>query len=103
MARIDQIQQLLQGNPKDNFLKHALALEYIKVGNDTDAGKVFEALLSNDPSYVGSYYHLAKLYERAGETAAAISTYKNGMEMASAAKDMHAYNELKNAYEDFIY
>ncbi|MBA4198196.1 MAG: hypothetical protein C0459_11650 [Chitinophaga sp.] len=103
MNRIEKIKEFLQQNPKDNFLRHALALEYIKEGNDTEARILFEDILKDSPDYIGSYYHLAKLLERLNETQAAITCYEKGMEQAKAAKDNHAYNELQAAYEDLVY
>jgi Tfp pilus assembly protein PilF len=103
MNRIARIQEMLQSNPKDLFLRHALALEWIKIGNDVEAKELFEAILTEDPTYIGSYYHLAKLLERVGETASAIQWYEKGMEAAKAAKDQHSYNELQSAYEDLAY
>ncbi|OYW81902.1 MAG: hypothetical protein B7Z27_01095, partial [Sphingobacteriia bacterium 32-37-4] len=66
MNRIDRIQEMLASNPTDQFLRHALALEWIKIGNDAAARGLFEAILTEDPTYIGSYYHLAKLLERVG-------------------------------------
>lgn len=103
MNRIDRIQEMLASNPTDQFLRHALALEWIKIGNDAEAKGLFEAILTEDPTYIGSYYHLAKLLERVGETTAAIEWYEKGMAAAKAAKDQHAYNELQSAYEDLAY
>ena len=67
---------MLKENPKDSFLCHALALEYIKIGNDGDARRLFESIVENEPNYIGTYYHLAKLLERIGETDAAIKVYE---------------------------
>ncbi|MBA4260241.1 MAG: hypothetical protein C0446_13835 [Chitinophaga sp.] len=103
MNRIARIQEMLQSNPADQFLRHALALEWIKLGNDAEAKLLFEAILTEDPNYIGSYYHLAKLLERIGDTTAAIQWYEKGMEAAKAAKDQHSYNELQSAYEDLTY
>ena len=64
MERIQKLQEYLQASPGDSFLKHALALEYIKIGEDILARQQFEEILSAEPGYVGSYYHLAKLLER---------------------------------------
>jgi Tfp pilus assembly protein PilF len=100
MDRITQIQGLLKEEPEDNFLQHALALEYIKIGNDADAKRLFERILDREPGYVGSYYHLGKLLERMGETQQAIQIYKKGMEIAKSASDTHAFNELQAACED---
>lgn len=103
MDRIVKIREYLLANPKDNFLRHALALELIKTGDDLQARSLFEALLLETPNYIGSYYHLAKLLEKLGERDLAISWYEKGMEEAKLAKDQHAYNELQAAYEDLVY
>jgi Tfp pilus assembly protein PilF len=103
MERIDKLRAFLKANPGDSFLKHALALEYIKAGDTQEARAEFEALLSADPAYIGSYYHLAKLLETMGEKELAIGWYEKGMAAARAAGDNHAYNELQSAYEDLIY
>jgi Tfp pilus assembly protein PilF len=100
MDRISTLQQLLEKTPDDSFLQHALALEYVKLNNDHQARIVFETLLAKDPDYVGSYYHLGKLLERAGETDMAISIYENGMLKAKEHNERHAYNELKAANDD---
>ena len=103
MNRIEKILEYLQNTPDDNFLRHALALEYVKQGNDKDAGALFEAILKDSPDYVGSYYHFGKLLERNGETNKAIECYETGMKQAKAVNDQHAYNELQAAYEDLVY
>ncbi len=100
MERIDKLKEFLTATPNDSFLQHALALEYIKQGDDNDARLLFEQILQRDPTYVGSYYHLAKLLERAMDYEFAIITYKKGMEEAKKANDNHSYNELMMALED---
>ena len=103
MDRIARIQEFLQANPTDNFLRHALALEYLKIGEDAKARELFEAILTDSPDYVGSYYHLAKLLEKLEERELAISWYEKGIAAAKTAGDQHAYNELQAAYEDLVY
>ncbi len=95
--------EFLVAAPEDNFVRHALALEYVKLGEDTKARDLFEAVLTGSPDYIGSYYHLAKLLEKMGDTALAIQWYEKGMEEARKAKDNHSYNELQAAYEDLVY
>jgi Tfp pilus assembly protein PilF len=102
MDRIARLKELLTQSPEDSFLKHALALEYMKLGDDETAKTYFEKLLEANPGYVGSYYHLAKLLERKGENNAATSVYEKGMKEAKAAGDQHAFNELQAAYEDLM-
>jgi Tfp pilus assembly protein PilF len=103
MDRMDKIKTMLADNPADNFLQHALALEYIKLGNDKEARKLFEAILQRDPGYVGSYYHLGKLLERVGETDNAIRIYEKGMEETKRIGDNHAFGELRSAYEELTF
>ncbi|MGG9972410.1 tetratricopeptide repeat protein [Ferruginibacter sp. SUN002] len=102
MDRISKLKEFLAANDKDSFLQHALALEYIKIGNDDEARNLFNEILLREPTYVGSYYHLGKLLERVGETAKAIKIYERGMMEAKRAGDNHSYNELQGAYEDLM-
>ena len=103
MDRIEKIKEFLRETPLDSFLQHALALEYIKLGNDEEARKLFEAILDREPGYVGTYYHLAKLLERTGNTDTAIKIYEKGMQEATKAGDHKAHGELRGAYEELIY
>ncbi len=102
MEKIEKLKSFLISSPGDSFLKHALALEYIKAGNEAEARKLFIDILEHDPSYIGSYYHLARLLERTGETENAKDWYERGMIAARQAGDTHALNELQAAYDDFI-
>ncbi len=102
MDRINKLREYLEASPTDNFLQHALALEYIKTGEDDKARKLFESILERDATYVGTYYHLAKLLERNGENELAIQWYEKGMAAAKEAGDRHSYNELQAAYEDLM-
>jgi Tfp pilus assembly protein PilF len=103
MDRIEKLNEFLKANPADSFVQHALALEYIKLGNDAEGRKLFEAILEREPGYVGSYYHLAKLLERNGDEDAAIKVYEKGMEEAKKAGDNHAFGELRGAYEELTF
>jgi Tfp pilus assembly protein PilF len=102
MEKIEKLRTFLRQSPEDPFLKHALALEYIKMGNETEARRLFLEILTKDPSYIGTYYHFARLLERAGETENAKTWYEKGMIAAKNLGDIHAYNELQAAYEDLI-
>lgn len=103
MERIEKLKEFLKANPEDSFLQHALALEYIKLGNDEKAKQLFEEILNREPGYVGSYYHLAKLLERNEKTDDAIMVYEKGMEEAKKAGNDHAYGELRGAYEELTF
>lgn len=103
MERIEKLKEFLKTNPADSFVQHALALEYIKLGDDATARSLFEELLKREPGYIGSYYHLAKLLERNDETDEAIKWYERGMEAAQKAGEKHAFGELRSAYEELTF
>jgi Tfp pilus assembly protein PilF len=100
MDRIEKLKEFLLADPHDAFVKHALALEYSKLGDEATARTLWTEVLERDPSYVGSYYQLAKLLERTGEKALALQWYEKGMAAAKTAGERHAYSELEAAYED---
>ncbi len=102
MDRVAQLKAFLETSPYDAFVQHALALEYIKRGDDATAKPLFENVLAQNENYVGSYYHLAKLLERTGERDAAIAVYEKGLTTCKALGENHAYNELLAAYEDLM-
>jgi len=102
MERIEKLKDFLRMDPSDSFLQHALALEYIKAGEDDQARQLFEELISRRPDYIGSYYHLAKLLERSGDIPGAASWFRKGIEEAKKAGDYHSLNELQAAYEELV-
>jgi Tfp pilus assembly protein PilF len=101
--RIDKLKTFLEKQPHDSFLQHALALEYVKAGDDATARRLFEAILEREPGYTGTYYHLAKLLERLGDTEAAIAVYEKGMAACEQAGEKHALGELRSAYEELTF
>ena len=100
MSRIEKLLEFMKASGKDSFLQHALALEYIKTGEDAKARELFNEILLREPTYIGSYYHLGKLLERVGNPEKAARVYERGMEEAKRAGDSHALNELRGAVDD---
>jgi tetratricopeptide (TPR) repeat protein len=98
--RIDKLTEMLVKSPNDCFLLHALGLEYTKIGEKDEAILQFEKVIAIDENYVGTYYHLAKLYEKNNKDQA-FAIYHKGIEIAQKNKAQHLLNELRNALEDF--
>lgn len=98
MERLEQLKAFLEENPGDSFLQYAIALEHIKKGELEKGLSYFTGLVKNDPEYVGTYYHLAKLYLQLGRKEEAETCYKNGIQIATKINDAHALSELRNAY-----
>ncbi len=95
--RLSALVGFLKEDPDDSFTRFAIAQEYRMRGNSERALHHFEELIEADPSYVGVYYHLGKLYEQLGRTDDAIATYENGVARAATENDAHARAELQNA------
>ena len=102
MERIEKLKEFLLAEPDDPFLKHALAMEYLKLGEVSTARRLFEEVLTKHPGAVGSYYQLGKLLEGSGENELALEWYARGMEAAKAAGERRAYNELRSAYDELL-
>ena len=97
MNRISALKQYLSEQPHDPFLLLSLASEYQKAGDFDNALHHFQRLITEHPAYIGTYYHLGKLYEHLGDSAKAISTYRTGIEHAINEGDQHAAGELRGA------
>ena len=95
--RLQQLLSLLKNSPGDSFLIFAIAKEYEGLGDVDQALLHYCELVEHDADYVGTYYHLGKLYEKLDDPEKAFSTYKNGMEVAKKIGDQHALSELAGA------
>lgn len=96
--RLLQLLQFLEQEPNDPFLQYAIATEYLNNNQLDLALFYYENLINNHKNYVGTYYHLGKLYETLNRKEDAIKTYEVGMQVARNAKNMHAFSELQSAY-----
>ena len=95
--RLEQLQSFYEEDPNDSFTRFALAQEHLKRDHVDKALSFFEGLVDTDPDYVGTYYHLGKLYERLGRGDEAISTYEDGIEVAREQGEQKTLSELQDA------
>ena len=95
--RLEALLGFLKEDPEDPFIRFALASEYLKLDDTAPALETFEALVSDRPEYVGTYYHLGKLYERLERADDARKAYRDGIRVASAQGDLHSESELRGA------
>jgi tetratricopeptide (TPR) repeat protein len=96
--RLDQLLKFLEREPHDPFLQYALATEYLRIDKLEMALFYYESLINNHPNYVGTYYHLGKLYELLGRKEDAIRTYRDGIQICKNERNMHALSELQGVY-----
>ena len=100
MDRLATLLHFLREDPDDAFTRFAIAQEYAKAGRDAEAVQAYEALVRDNPDYVGTYYHLGALYRRLGRFDDADLTLQDGIATATAAGDTHARSELQRALLD---
>ena len=97
-TRLNKLLEFLDNDPNDSFIIYALATEYNSLNDIEKAFYYYLKLINEDPDYVGTYYHLGKLYEQEGEKDKAIDIYQKGMLVARNKRNMHALSELQGAY-----
>lgn len=96
-SKIPTLAARIKKNPRDSFSKFALALELLNIDQKNKAQLLFEDILHTEPTYIGVYYHLAKLYSEINENKKALDTYKNGINIAEKLKNEHVKSELTGA------
>jgi tetratricopeptide (TPR) repeat protein len=97
-TRLTKLLEFLASEPNDPFVLYALATEYNTSNQEEKAFYYYHLLVEEHPDYVGTYYHLGKLYEKTQESQKAIEIYKKGMLAARRKNDGHAFSELQGAY-----
>ncbi len=100
--RLEQLLKFFEQEPNDPFLQYALATEYLRNNKLEMALFYYERLINNHQNYVGTYYHLGKLYELLGRKEDAIKTYYDGIQISKNKKDFHALSELQGVYNAII-
>jgi tetratricopeptide (TPR) repeat protein len=101
-TRLERLQALLQENPADSFSLFALAKEQERLGLLNEAALTYQELLNNDPAYLGTYYHYAKLLESLDAEKQALVVYEQGIVRAQAVQDLHTLSELNNARQNLM-
>jgi Tfp pilus assembly protein PilF len=102
MNRIEILKGFLKETPDDSFSRYALALEYVKLGENDDAVREFETVKKNDPDYVATYFQLGQLYQKLGQRHEAEKTFRTGITVAAKAGDEHTKSELESALETLL-
>lgn len=97
--RLEQLISILEQGSVDPFIRYAIATEYLKEKQFELAIQYYEDLVTNNPEYVGTYYHLGKLYYELGRQNDAEETFQKGIVVAREAKQMHALSELQQIYK----
>jgi tetratricopeptide (TPR) repeat protein len=99
-GRLEKLLEFITNEPDDPFLKYALATEYLHLNQADKALEYYQNLVTKHPNYVGTYYHLGKLYEALNRREDAINTYETGMKISREQRDNHAFSELQAVYNE---
>jgi tetratricopeptide (TPR) repeat protein len=102
ISRLEKLLEFIKSEPEDPFLKYALATEYLRINETAKALEYYEDLVNTHPNYVGTYYHLGKLYEALNRKEDAIITYETGMKITREQRDNHALSELQAVYNELV-
>ncbi|GAA4380026.1 tetratricopeptide repeat protein [Hymenobacter koreensis] len=101
-TRLQQLLAFYEEDPSDPFTVYAIATEYRSAGQQEQAWQYYNELLTKHPSYVGTYYHAAKLLAEQGDVTQAEQVYRTGLQTARKAGQMHAASELQQALNQLL-
>lgn len=100
MTRLEKLIELLKTDPTDSFTRYAIGLEYRSIKDYASATTALDALRTDDPTYLATYYQLAECFHLAGNDLQAIECFKQGITVARSAGDTHTASELQMALDE---
>lgn len=101
-TRLNNLEKYLLDDPKDPFLRYAIAMEYVKLAALLEAKMKFSDLLRDVPDYLAAYYQFGQLLEQLSDRIQAIEIYKTGIKIAEKQNNIRTLKELKQALEFLI-
>jgi predicted Zn-dependent protease len=91
-----QLEQALEEDPADAFLRYALALACLHDGDLAAGRSGLRQLIADDPAgQVAAYQQLGQSYAETGEADAARAILSEGIARAKAASQWHAAAEME--------
>lgn len=86
---------MLESDPGNTMVMFGLAKEYEKLGRHDEIIKILEIYLAEADDEGNGYGVLARAYDRSGNRAKAIETYKKGIDVSMA----HGHPSMANEYK----
>jgi len=96
-SRREVLEQFVADKPTDAFARYGLALECVKLGDDSAATGHFHKLLESNPEYVAGYFQFGQLLGRLGRLDEARKLLSDGIVVAQRTGDIHARDEMQAA------
>jgi cytochrome c-type biogenesis protein CcmH/NrfG len=98
--RRQKIEQMLQVEPQDIFLRYSLAMELSNEGHLAQALALLQELCEANPPYVPAFFRSAQMLADADQIESARSFLRDGIEAARAQGDLHAAAEMGEMLAD---
>jgi Flp pilus assembly protein TadD len=98
-TRKEQLEELLEMDPDDSFVRYGLAMEHVSAGQDDEAVRYLHELLSRDPDYVPAYLQAGRALIRMGSDDQARAILRTGIAVATRKGDDHAAGEMAGFIE----
>jgi thioredoxin-like negative regulator of GroEL len=93
--RLEQLAQIVAGNPGNVLARYGLAMEYAQMGDHTRALENFRTLMAASPNYVAAYYQAGRVLHSLGDDAEARAVLEQGIQATVRANDPHARSEME--------
>lgn len=94
MPSRQQLEQLLDIDPDDLFLRYALAKTLVTEGNLEAGLDQFRRVLKQDPDYVPAYFQMGQALAEGGRNDEARPVVEQGIAVAKRVGDTHAAGEM---------
>ena len=94
--RLKQLEKMYEADAGDPFITYAMAMEFIKAGNDAQAERWLNETLKLDKTYAYAYFQKAKVLQQNDRTDEAKVTLAKGIEQAQETGDEKAIAELRD-------
>jgi predicted Zn-dependent protease len=94
--RLVMLEQMTSSGKADSFAWYALALEYRKEGQSTEALSTFSTLRDKDPNYLPMYLMAGQTAHEAGQAETARTWLTAGIELARQRGDGKTLGELES-------
>ncbi len=94
LSRKEKLEQMLEQDPDDQFLRYGLAMELDKEGENDRSLEIFATLTKDDPPHVGAFFMAGQQLAKLGRTGEAQVILKEGIEQADAQGNSHASGEM---------
>lgn len=92
--RRQKIQQMLNEDPHDKFLRYSLAMDHRGEGEFVDALRIFDSLTADQTPHVPAFFMSAQILVEQDKIDAAREKLRVGIDHARAQDDSHAAAEM---------